>query len=149
MTNSASWWANKLNQQQPQPRGITVQPVQPAQPQPVQPQPVQQQAVQPVAQPSMEGVPLQTGERQQVLDPNRDPNAEVSMSDAMRLWRGGEAHRTEGHMVCPSCGSATGYTAYSGMGAGAARVNGQQPRPHCFECGYNGSFAQGLESNWS
>ena len=146
MTNSSSWWANKLNQQQPQPRGITVQPVQPVQPQPVQPQ---QPAQQPVVQQFMAGVPLQTGERQEVLDPSRDPNAEVSMSDAMRLWRGGEAHRTEGHMACPSCGSKTGYTAYSGMGAGAARVNGQQPRPHCFECGYNGSYAQGLESNWS
>ena len=143
MTNNSSWWANKLGQQQQQPRGITVQPTQQ---QPVQPQQVvQQQPVQPV----MEGVPLQTGERQEVLDPNRDRNAEVSMSDAMRLWRGGEAHRTEGHMACPACGSKTGYTAYSGMGAGAARVNGQQPRPHCFECGYNGSFSQGMESNWA
>ena len=148
MTNNSSWWANKLSQQQPQPSGITVQPVQQAQPQPVMPV-TQQPAVQQPVQQSMVGVPLQTGERQEVLDPNRDPSAEVSMSDAMRLWRGGEAHRTEGHMACPSCGSTTGYTAYSGMAAGAARVNGQQPRPHCFECGYNGSYAQGMESNWS
>lgn len=148
MTNSASWWASKLGQTQQQPRGITVQP------QPVQYQqahvpqqvPVQQM---PVQQPAMEGVPLQTGERQQMLDPNRAANAEVSMGEAMRLWRGGEAHRAEGHMQCPACGSKTGYTAYSGMAAGAARVNGQQPRPHCFECGYNGSFSQGLESNWA
>ena len=146
MTNNSSWWANKLGQAQPQPRGITVQPVQP-QPQPVQ-QTVQAQQA-PVAQPTNTGVPLQQGERQQVLDPNRDANAEINMSDAMRLWRGGEAHRTEGSMACPACGSATGYTAYSGMGAAGARVNGQQPRPHCFECGYNGSYSQGMESNWS
>ena len=144
MTNNSSWWANKLGQQQQQPRGITVQPVQP---QPVQQQPAQQQA--PVEQPTNAGVPLQTGERQQVLDPNRATNEEVSMGEAMRLWRGGEAHRTEGNMACPACGSKTGYTAYSGMGASGARVNGQQPRPHCFECGYNGSYAQGMESNWS
>jgi hypothetical protein len=146
MTNSASWWANKLNNNQPKTYGINLPPTQPVQPQPVQPQPQQQQ---PVPQQTMEGVPLQQGERQQALDPNRDANAEVSMGEAMRLWRGGEAHRTEGNMQCPQCGSTTGYTAYSGMGAGAARVNGQQPRPHCFECGYNGSFSQGLESSWA
>lgn len=144
MSDSASWWANKLGNTQ-QPRGIAIQP------QPVQQRPAAQPAPQPqpAYTPSMEGVPIQTGERQQVLDPNRDPNAEVSMGEAMRLWRGGEAHRTEGHLACPSCGSTTGYTAYSGMAAGAARVNGQQPRPHCFECGYNGSFSQGMESNWA
>lgn len=145
MTNSSAWWANKLAQvsNQPQKHGITLPPVQP---QPVQPQQQPQPAPQPAPQ---VGVPLQQGERQQVLDPSREANAEVNMGEAMRLWRGGEAHRTEGNMSCPSCGSATGYTAYSGMGAGAARVNGQQPRPHCFECGYNGSYAQGLESNWA
>jgi len=145
MTNNASWWANKLNTQQPPRYGIQIPP---AQPQQVQPQPVQQQQVQQV-QPDMSGIPLNQGERQQILDPNRDPNAEVSMGEAMRLWRGGEAHRMEGNMACPDCGSTTGYTAYSGRSAGAARVNGQQPRPHCFECGYNGSFSQGMETNWA
>jgi hypothetical protein len=136
--NSASWWANKLGAQQPQqPQryGIVLDR---QQPQPVQ-QPVH--VPQPVT-------PVQAGGRQDVLDPNRAPSEEVSMGEAMRLWRGGEAHRMEGHLQCPDCGSTTGYTAYSGRAAGAARVNGQQPRPHCFECGYNGSFSQGLESNW-
>lgn len=145
MSNNASWWANKLGGQQPVKHGIQLPPTQQA-PQPVQQ--VQQQQVQQVQQAPV-GVPLQQGERQQVLDPNREANAEVSMGEAMRLWRGGEAHRTEGNLVCPGCGSTTGYTAYSGMGAGAARVNGQQPRPHCFECGYNGSYSQGSESNWA
>lgn len=137
MTNSSSWWANKLNQQQPQRGGVVLPPVQTSQPQPVRHAPqVQEQSR-----------PLNTGERQDVLDPNRAPNDEVSMGEAMRLWRGGEAHRKEGHLECPECGSTTGYTAYSS--AGSARINGQQPRPHCFECGYNGSFSQGLQSNWS
>ena len=144
MTNSASWWANKLNTQQPPRYGIQLPPTQTA-PQTVQQQPQQVQQV----QPNMAGVPLNQGERQQTLDPNRDPNAEVSMGEAMRLWRGGEAHRMEGNMACPDCGSTTGYTAYSGRAAGSARVNGQQPRPHCFECGYNGTFSQGMESNWA
>lgn len=148
MSNNASWWANKLGTQQPQ-YGLTV-PAQRA-PQPVQQtvQPQQVQQVQQAVQPDMSGVPLNQGERQHTLDPNRDPNAEVSMGEAMRLWRGGEAHRMEGNMACPDCGSTTGYTAYSGRAAGSARVNGQQPRPHCFECGYNGSYAQGMESNWA
>lgn len=141
---TSSWWANKLQQHQPLPRGITVPPTQ-APPQTVPQQVVQQQPVQVTQQ----GVPLQTGERQEVLDPNRAANAEVSMGEALKLWRGGEAHRTEGHMQCPSCGSKTGYTAYSGMAAGGSRVNGQQPRPHCFECGYNGAYSQGMQSNWA
>ena len=143
MTNNASWWANKLANNQPQVGGIRLPPVQPVPQQ--RPAPQQQPAPQPVQQ----GVPLQQGERQDTLDPNRDPNAEVSMGEALRLWRGGEAHRAEGNMACPACGSKTGYTAYSGMSAGTVRVNGQQPRPHCFECGYNGSFSQGMESNWA
>lgn len=133
MSNSASWWANKLGQQ-PQPRyGI---PVIPTQPQPVHvpvQQPVQQQPP-PAHDPNL-------------LDPTQDRNAEISMGDALRLWKGGEAHRREGHMECPSCGSKTGYTAYSG--AGNAQINGQRPRPHCFECGYNGSYTQGLQANWA
>lgn len=146
MSNSASWWAKKLGEQQPKTYGIKLPP------QPVQqhqPQPVQQVQAQPAPQPVQQGVPLSQGERQDRLDPNRSNDSEVTMGEAMRLWRGGEAHRTEGNMSCPACGSTTGYTAYSGMSGGAARVNGQQPRPHCFECGYNGSFAQGLESNWA
>lgn len=136
MSNS-SWWANKLGHQQPPPRGITLPATPPPQQQVATPQPAPQPAQQPVAP------------AKDVLDPSRDPNAEVPMGEAMRLWRGGEAHRTEGNMACPDCGSTTGYTAYSGRGASGSRVNGQQPRPHCFECGYNGSFSQGLESNWA
>lgn len=135
--SSASWWANKLGQPQQPQRGITLPPVAPPQQVVQQPQPQPAPATQPVA-PAKE-----------VLDPSKDPNAEVSMGEAMRLWKGGEAHRMEGSMACPDCGSTTGYTAYSGRGASGSRVNGQQPRPHCFECGYNGSFSQGLESNWA
>lgn len=138
----SDWWANKLGTNQ-RPHGLTV----PAQP-PVQQAPQPAQQVQQVQQAPV-GVPIQQGERQQVLDPNREANAEVSMGEAMRLWRGGEAHRMEGNMVCPGCGSTTGYTAYSGRGGSAARVNGMAPRPRCYECGYNGSYVQGDQANWS
>lgn len=125
MTTS-SWWAKKLNNE-PARYSLTI----PAQaPSPVRQTVPQQQS---------------TG----TIDPQRPANAEITMGEAMRIWKGGEAHRKEGHLACPSCGSTTGYTAYSGMAAGSVRVNGQTPRPHCFECGYNGSFAQGLESSWA
>lgn len=135
--NNASWWAKKLNNEPPR-YAITLPPQPVRYPAQVEQQPAPQPAPQPVHQ-----------HTKPVLDPNRPESAEVSMGDAMRLWQGGEAHKKEGHLSCPSCGSSTGYTAYSGMNAGSARVNGQQPRPHCFECGYNGSFAQGLETSWA
>lgn len=136
MTNSSSWWANKLAANEPKRYGVTI---------PTQaPQPVQY----PAAQPPQHQAPPQSY-NPNLLDPSRPEGAEIPMGQAMRLWRGGEAHKKEGHLACPSCGSATGYTAYSGMSAGNARVGGHVPRPHCFECGYNGSFAQGLESSWA
>jgi hypothetical protein len=133
------WWSKKLAPVQPaSPPRYGIQ-VQPQAPQPVPNQPVYQQPVQ----------PLHQGERQQVLDPDAPPDAKIPMGQAMKLWRGGEAHRTEGNLVCPDCGSATSFTTYSGRGAAGARVNGMAPRPHCYECGYNGSFSQGMENTWA
>lgn len=138
----SDWWAKKLGtpqQQAPSPGGLVIG-RQPA-PAPVQPQPVvQQQVVQQPVQPAIDPV---TG-RQQVLDPNQPADAEIGMGDAIRLWQGGQAQRLEGNTQCPNCGSRTGYTNYS-----ATQMHGTRPRPHCFECGYNGQFTQGLESNWA
>jgi len=138
------WWAKKLGSDKPQPQfGITVrerpqsvpEPVR-SQPEPVQPQPTPQQTPSPQAAPG----------RQKVLDPNRHDSEQVSMGEALRLWEGGEAHRREGGLSCPECGSLTGYTNYSG---GSSRVAGHAPRSHCFECGYNGAYQQGDQANWS
>lgn len=141
MSDSRSWWANKLGNTQPQRYGI---PIQPAQPAPIQ-QTVQQQ---PVQQQPVQQAPVTPG-YQKVLDPNRPSDAQIPLAEALQLWQGGEAHRVEGNMACPDCGSTTGYTAYSGRAAGSVRVAGNKPRPHCFECGYNGEYSQGLQSNWS
>ena len=137
----SDWWAKKLGAPQQQyPRGIVLPPTQP-QPLTQQPQ-MPQHPVQAPQHPTL--YPDGTGPdgKQHVLDPNLPADAEVTMGRAMRLWKGGQAQRMEGNMACPSCGSATGYTAYSS-------VSGQRPRPHCFECGYNGHFTQGLESSWA
>lgn len=147
---ASDWWQRKAQEiagrtSAPQRHGITVQRPHPVQQQPQYPQHVSQpqpmHAVQPQA-------PVQPG-RQDVLDPNRPRDAEITMGEAMRLWQGGEAARKEGNLSCPECGSQTGYTMYSGGAAGSVRVGGQSPRSHCFECGYNGHFTQGLESNWA
>ena len=134
MPSSADWFAKKLGTQPSQPHGLVVQPREPAPitpPQPVVQQPVPQQPVQQAPPPPpQEAV---------------DPNAEVHMGDAIKQWKGGEAHRKEGHLSCPACGNATSYTAFSGRGS----VNGASPRARCFECGYNGSYMQGDEANWA
>jgi hypothetical protein len=126
----SDWWSRKLNPQDNRP-GLRVPSSYPEPVRHVQqaPQPPQHQPVQAPPQ------------------PQDDPNREVTMGEAMRTWKGGEAHRKEGHLSCPECGSATGYTQYSA--GGATTVNGNRPRSHCFECGYNGHFMQGLETSWA
>jgi hypothetical protein len=43
---------------------------------------------------------------------------------------------------CPNCGLNLFYA-----DLGKAR-RGPPPAPHCFNCGFNGLFEQGLQSNW-
>lgn len=128
---SNDWWARKLGTVQQQPAGIPVAP----RPQPVQ-QPQHQYVQQP--QPTM-------AEYNEAADPNR----RLSLREAVVRFKGAEGMRTEGHMNCPNCGSKSGFTAFSGMNAAGAGVVGSKPAPHCFECGYNGKFAQGMESSWA
>lgn len=44
---------------------------------------------------------------------------------------------------CPNCG---GNLFYADLGK---KRRGPPPAPHCFNCGYNDLFEQGLESNWT
>ena len=60
---------------------------------------------------------------------------------AMQHWRGGKAHRVD-REPCPECGSDQYYSRTEG-----AR-RGPPPAPHCFQCGYNGLFTQGLQATW-
>lgn len=88
-----------------------------------------------------------TAHNQSVLDPNRPPTEQISMSDAIRLWKGGEAHRKEGDMRCPECGS---QHVFKRVGRGAnTSINGAAPAPRCFECGWNGKFSQADQGNWA
>lgn len=128
---SSDWWSRKISGQPEAPRtstpptGFTERPgirigI-----------PMQQQYQQP---------PTNHG-RTDVLDPNRAASDQINMGEAIRMWRGGEAHRRE-TMTCPSCGSGNVFSRSNGM------VNGAFPAPHCYECGWNGKYEQASQSNW-
>ena len=89
--------------------------------------------------------PQQT--QQRVLDENRAPTENVSMGDAIRLWKGGEAARRQGDMSCPDCGSQNIF-ARTAKG-GNTMISGNNPAPRCFECGWNGMYDQGSQSSWA
>lgn len=129
---SSNWWTNKLNTPS-QPGGLVLPPVQHT---------PQQQPV------PYYGSPAQMPPQQQPVyqrgpQPHDDPNRKLSLREAVSRFSGGEGVRTEGNMACPSCGSFSGFTAFSGMAGAGAGVMGNRPAPHCFECGYNGKFIQG------
>lgn len=130
----SDWWAKKIAGERPTPeRTYTTPPTTPALRFPT-----------PQAQPHR---PLQEGERQAVLDPQRQPTEQIGMGDAIRLWKGGEAARKEGNMSCPECGS---KNVFSRVGRGSnSMINGAQPAPRCFECGWNGKYGQADQSSWS
>ncbi len=128
---ASDWWSRKLGGGQPQhsapqPHGYP----------PVRPMPTPQQREEPSRFYRPHYLePLHEGERQSLLDPQRDPNAQIPFSDALQLWRGGEAHRMEGGQVCPSCGSGLVFSR-----ANAGTIRGASPAPHCFECGWSGGL---------
>jgi hypothetical protein len=84
--------------------------------------------------------------QQQVLDEGRSATDQIGMSDAIRLWKGGEAHRRDGNSSCPSCGSGL---VFSRTGRSGTTVNGNAPAPRCFSCGWNGMYEQADQISWS
>jgi hypothetical protein len=62
---------------------------------------------------------------------------------AMQVWRGGKAHKVDPD-PCPQCGSNQYFSR-----TGSEIRRGPPPAPHCFSCGYNGMFEQGLASSWN
>lgn len=74
---------------------------------------------------------------------NVDPAGQTDMGTAIRTWRGGEAHRVDGHLSCPRCGSKNIFSRSNGQTMGKA------PAPRCFECGWNGLYEQADQVSWS
>lgn len=130
----SDWWSKKLAGQQPTPsRTYSTPPTAP----PIRiPAPVQAPNAPTPTHPLAES---HTG----LVDPDRPANAEVTFSEAMRKWSGGEAMKKEGNLTCPECGS---IYVFSRTGKGhSTTVNGASPAPRCYECGWNGMYGQG---NW-
>jgi hypothetical protein len=85
----------------------------------------------------------QPAPQQQPFTPPQGATNTHNLFEMMGLWRGGKAHRIDAQ-PCPECGS---NQYFSRTGAEVRR--GPPPAPHCWNCGYNGLFTQGLASNWS
>ena len=129
----SDWWSRRLSDPHPpQTREVSLPPTSPPIRFPAAVTPQHPQQFQ------------QTSQR--VLDSSRAPTDNLGMGEAIRLWKGGEAHRKEGHLTCPSCGSKNVFTR---VGRGGSMVNGSNPAPRCFECGWNGMYDQGEQSNWA
>lgn len=127
---SSDWWSRKLSGNPAPPPTRSVPPTSP----PIR---IGQQAQYPQQ-------PAQTRDNR-LLDPERAPTEEIRMGDAIRMWRGGEAHRKEGDMHCPECGSQHVFSRRSGN----TSIQGKAPAPRCFECGWTGLYTQGDESSWA
>lgn len=133
----SDWWSKKLSGEKPTPqRNYATPPTSPPLRIPMSPTTTPAQT------------PMQAPQQghQNLADPNKPPNAEVSFSEAMRNWQGGEAMRKEGNMTCPDCGSIYVFSR-TGRGAGTTR-NGFSPAPRCYECGWNGMYDQASQGNW-
>jgi len=76
------------------------------------------------------------------------PQEAETLSEYLRMstTKGGEAARKE-NLSCPDCGSP--YV-FSRTGRGqSTMVNGASPAPRCYECGWNGMYAQADQGKWS
>jgi len=146
MSDSASWYQRKIAQMRGQ------QP--PAQPYPARPNPgmpPQQWApqVRPVQAPVQQGQP--PVQQQYVQPQTYDEQTKMegaSLSTLLDVQRAtGIAKPGQGQRLnpdpCPNCGRGLFYA-----DLGKAR-RGPPPAPHCFNCGFNGLFEQGLEASWA
>jgi hypothetical protein len=133
----SDWWARRLADTSPrttQPSTTSLPPTTP---------PVRF-GVQVPVQPQQ---PVAPAGNQRVLDESRAPTENVSMGEAIRLWKGGEAARRQGNMTCPECGSQHVFVRTAK--GGNTMINGNTPAPRCFECGWNGLYDQGSQSSWA
>lgn len=122
----SEWWSRKLsNQPVPPPR------TPPATPPTGIRFPQSQTAPQP--QPQQQAQP----------HPSNDPNGQMTAAEAIRVWKGGEAHRTD-TQPCPECGSHLVFSRAKG-----GTVNGYPPAPRCYTCGWNGKYSQADQVSWS
>lgn len=134
----SDWWTKKLAGENPTPqRTYQTPPTSPPMRIPMQ-SPQQQH-------PPTYQTPQDEAVNQKILDPNRGATENITMGEALRLWKGGEAMKKEGNMTCPDCGS---IYVFSRTGRGAnSMINGAHPAPRCYECGWNGMYSQAVQGS--
>lgn len=120
----SDWWSKKLAGEKPTPPRHTLPPVNVPMRFPA--------AVTAAAQPQQQ-------------DEGPEPE---SLSEFLRSnrTRGGEATRRE-NVNCPDCGSPYVFSR-TGKGTGTM-INGANPAPRCYECGWNGLYDQASQSSWA
>ena len=131
----SDWWADRLAGKEAQPRTA---------PRVGSTPPILFNTVAPPA--TATEAPPTPQERYMATQTAVDPNEQMTMGEAIRSWKGGDAHRKEAGNQCPECGS-TNFFSRMARGAGAG-INGNHPAPRCYECGWNGLYDQGIEANW-
>lgn len=129
----SNFWAHRLGNNEP-----------PARPQPVQ------TWQQPRYQPVYQQQPQAPQQYQQPQGPMEDPTEKRDFITAMNTWglRGGEAAKTEHLQHCPGCGTTLVFSRSNGNGAVFGANGAVAPAPRCFECGWNGKYIIGAQSNW-
>ena len=74
---------------------------------------------------------------------------QASLSDLFKVQESGHGQPGQGAQSnpdpCPGCGSQL----FIENLPGGKKRRGPAPAPHCFSCGWNGLFDQGLESSWA
>jgi len=74
---------------------------------------------------------------------------QASLSDLLKVQESGHGQPGQGAQSnpdpCPGCGSQL----FIENLPGGKKRRGPAPAPHCFACGWNGLFDQGLESSWA
>ncbi len=120
----SSWWDKKLSNKTQQ--ETTSLP------------PVTKNVIIPALRQQASAVAQQTSTQTQL-----DPTGQTDMGTAIRSWKGGEAHRREGSLSCPRCGSKNVFSRSNGGSLG------HSPAPRCFECGWNGLYEQADQSSWA
>jgi hypothetical protein len=125
---SSDWYARRLGVTTPPARGISVGP----QAVPSTPAPQPYPSTPPPAATTVQEPP--------------PPNLSAFLSS--NSSKGGDARRTDGDRRCPNCGSGN---LFSQAGQAIMKNDGTMvsPSPKCFECGWNGRFAQADQSTWA
>jgi hypothetical protein len=129
---SNDWWSKKLSGAQPQKTAPSSVP------------PISIPLRFPTPQPTPR--PLYTTDRQDRLRDDLPSDAQLTMGEAIKLWKGGEAMKKQGDLTCPECGSGNVFIRTSK--ASSNTVQGNAPAPRCFECGWNGMYDQASQASW-